>query len=83
MSKEKKKNTEVSFTLGGNNGEDEGLQAVSGTVEPPEGPHDDHHEERKDSVPSLISSSSSSDNCTLEPKLKWVPTKLTRPRNNV
>ncbi|XP_078337630.1 acetyl-CoA carboxylase-like isoform X9 [Crassostrea virginica] len=72
MSKEKKKNTEVSFTLGGNNGEDEGLQAVSGTVEPPEGPHDDHHEERKDSVPSLISSSSSSDNCTLEPKLNFL-----------
>ena len=70
MSKEKKKNVEVSFTLGGNNGEDEGLQAVSRTVEPPEGPHDDHHEERKDSVPSLINSSSSSDNCTLEPKLK-------------
>ncbi|XP_062596285.1 acetyl-CoA carboxylase 1-like isoform X10 [Saccostrea cucullata] len=64
MSKEKK-NGEVSFLLGDNEGEED-------TTDSPEVPHDDHHEERKDSVPSLIHSSSKED--TTEPKLKDLPT---------
>lgn len=68
MSKEKK-SEEVSFLLGDTNGE-EVVEGTSLEDDPLSGALEDHHEERHDSVPSMVSSSSSREDCTQEPKLK-------------
>lgn len=68
MSKEKKSG-EVSFLLGDTNGE-EVEEGTSPEDDPQSGPLEDHHEERHDSVPSMISASSSREDSGQEPKLK-------------
>lgn len=68
MSKEKKSG-EVSFLLGDTNGE-EVEEGTSPEDNPLSEALEDHHEERHDSVPSMVSASSSREDCIQEPKLK-------------